>query len=297
MLCFDNDNAGALATEKAILLLKSQGFNIKVVEYIETKDPDDFFRTLGREKFLEKVKSSTEAFDFIYNTHIKEYDIENNIIAKDNFIKSFIDFFSVLTEEVEKELYLQKLSEKVKVSIEVLKKTLIANNKTKFNFETLEEQPINEKINEIELKVIKVLLQKPDYISLFEDEISLISRSDLFNKTVNFIKNNLETDDLVKEYRNFTENNELFSSYKEEIATIIMDCVIIDNDRTTKEIIKSFFRYKIKEIIDVDKKKNLIKPTQKKGFLQISKDVNLSNDFAKLNFVNNKLNFLIKESI
>ena len=279
-------------------MLKSQGFNIKVIEYTETKDPDDFFRTLGREKFLEKVKSSTEAFDFIYNTHIKEYDIENNIIAKDNFIKSFIDFFSVLTEEVEKELYLQKLSEKVKVSIEVLKKTLITNNKTKFNFETLEEHPIDKKsTNEIELKVLKVLLQKPDYISLFEDEISLISRSDLFNKTVNFIKNNLETDDLVKEYRNFTENNELFSSYKEEIATIIMDCVITDNDRTTNEIIKSFFRFKIKEIIDVDKKKNLIKPTQKKGFLQISKGINFSNNFNEIFFVNNKLNLLIKESI
>lgn len=297
LLCFDNDNAGVLATEKAILLLKSQGFNIKVIEYIETKDPDDFFRTLGREKFLEKVKSSTEAFDFIYNTHIKEYDIENNIIAKDNFIKSFIDFFSILTEEVEKELYLQKLSEKVKVSIEVLKKTLIANNKTKFNFETLEEHPIDKKINEIELKVLKVLLQKPDYISLFEDEISLISRSDLFNKTVNFIKNNLETDDLVKEYRNFTENNELFSSYKEEIATIIMDCIITDSDRTTNEIIKSFFRFKIKEIIDVDKKKNLIQPVQKKEFLQISKSINLSNNFNEIFFVNNKLNLLIKESI
>ena len=297
MLCFDNDNAGVLATEKAIFLLKSQGFNIKVIEYTETKDPDDFFRTLGREKFLEKVKSSTEAFDFIYNTHIKEYDIENNIIAKDNFIKSFIDFFSILTEEVEKELYLQKLSEKVKVSIEVLRKTLITNNKTKFDFETLEEQPINEKINEIELKVIKVLLTNPNYISLFKDEISLISRSDLFNKTVNFIKNNLETDDLVKEYRNFTENNELFSSYKEEIATIIMDCVITDNERTTNEIIKSFFRFKIKEIIDVDKKKSLIQPVQKKEFLQISRDVNLTNDFRKIFFVNDKLNLLIKESI
>lgn len=297
LLCFDNDNAGVLATEKAILLLKSQGFNIKIIEYTETKDPDDFLRTLGREKFLEKVKSSTEAFDFIYNTHIKEYDIENNIIAKDNFIKSFIDFFSILTEEVEKELYLQKLSERVKVSIEVLRKTLITNNNSKFNFETLEEQPINEKINEIELKVIKVLLTNPNYISLFKDEISLILRSDLFNKTVNFIKNNLETDDLVKEYRNFTENNELFSSYKEEIATIIMDCVITDNDRTTNEIIKSFFRFKIKEIIDVDKKKNLIKPSQKKGFLQISRDVNLSFNFENFNFINNKLNLLIKESI
>ena len=297
LLCFDNDNAGVLATEKAILLLKSQGFNIKVIEYSETKDPDDFLRTLGREKFLDKVKSSTEAFDFIYNTHIKEYDIENNIIAKDNFIKSFIDFFSILTEEVEKELYLQKLSEKVKVGIEVLRKTLITNNNSKFNFETLEEQPINEKINEIELKVIKVLLTNPNYISLFKDEISLISRSDLFNKTVNFIKNNLETDDLVKEYRNFTENNELFSSYKEEIATIIMDCVITDNDRTTNEIIKSFFRFKIKEIFDIDKKKNLIQPVQKKEFFKISKDVNLSNNFNKIFFMNEKLNLLIKESI
>ena len=175
---------------------------------------------------------------------------------------------------------------------------MITNNNSKFNFETLEEHPIDKKnINEIELKVIKVLLNNPYYISLFKDEISLISRSDLFNKTVNFIKNNLETDDLVKEYRNFTENNELFSSYKEEIATIIMDCVITDNDRTTNEIIKSFFRFKIKEIIDVDKKKNLIKPTQKKGFLQISKDVNLSNDFRKIFFINEKLNLLIKESI
>lgn len=298
LLCFDNDNAGVLATEKAILLLKSQGFNIKVIEYSETKDPDDFLRTLGREKFLEKVKSSTEAFDFIYNTHINEYDIENNIIAKDNFIKSFIDFFSILTEEVEKELYLQKLSEKVKVSIEVLRKTLITNNKTKFNFETLEEHPIDKKnTNEIELKVIKVLLTNPDYISLFKDEISLISRSDLFNKTVNFIKNNSETDDLVKEYRNFTENNELFSSYKEEIATIIMDCVITDNDRTTNEIIKSFFRFKIKEIFDIDKKKNLIQPIQKKEFFKISRNINLSNDFKKIFFTNEKLNLLIKESI
>ena len=119
----------------------------------------------------------------------------------------------------------------------------------------------------------------------------------MFNKTVNFIKNNLETDDLVKEYRNFTENNELFSSYKEEIATIIMDCVITDNERTTNEIIKSFFRFKIKEIIDVDKKKSLIQPVQKKEFLQISRDVNLTNDFRKIFFVNDKLNLLIKESI
>ena len=174
---------------------------------------------------------------------------------------------------------------------------ILLNGKSHLITLPLEQASSFKNINEIELKVMKVLLQKPVYVSLFKDEISLISRSDLFNKTVNFIKNNLETDDLVKEYRNFTENNELFNSYKEEIATIIMDCVVTDNDRTTKEIIKSFFRFKIKEIIDVDKKKNFIKPTQKKEFLQISKEVNLSNNFNKIFFANEKLNLLIKESI
>lgn len=296
LLCFDSDNAGQLATEKAIMILKSQGFNIKVIQYTESKDPDDFLRTNGKQKFLEKVKTSLEAFDFLYDIYLKEYDIESNIMAKDNFIKRFGEFFSNIMEEVEKELYLQKLSDKVKIDVEVLRKTIFSTKK-KSKLEVKTEENKNKethKINEIELKIIKVLFNNPNYFSLLENEFFLISKSDLFNKTLEFFKENSNTkEDLLKVYRNYSIENDFFKEYQEEISNIIMDCLIVDNEKKVCEIIKSYFRFKIKELLERNKKMLLFTPNQKKEFIQITTDINSTNDLLKLSDVSKKLNILI----
>ena len=67
-------------------------------------------------------------FDFLYNLYSSEYDL-NNIMAKQNFIERFKDFFSNIENDLEKEMYLKKLSEKIDISIDILRKPLIEKNK------------------------------------------------------------------------------------------------------------------------------------------------------------------------
>ena len=44
LLCFDMDKAGKSATERASFILKSQGFNIRVLQFDDAKDPDEYLK-------------------------------------------------------------------------------------------------------------------------------------------------------------------------------------------------------------------------------------------------------------
>ena len=129
LLSFDMDKAGISATERASFILKSQGFNIRVLQFEESKDPDEFLKKNGREAFLKVVENSLEIFDFLYNLYSSEYDLNNNIIAKQNFVERFKEFFSNVENDLEKEMYLKKLSEKIDISVDILRKTLVEKNK------------------------------------------------------------------------------------------------------------------------------------------------------------------------
>lgn len=72
-----------------------------------------------------------------------------NIIAKQNFIERFKEFFAYLTTDLEKEMYLKNLSEKIDINIDILRKTLVEENKKKFivkdYIDEIEEKPIEKK--------------------------------------------------------------------------------------------------------------------------------------------------------
>ena len=58
IIAYDMDDAGRKATERTGLILKEQGFNIRVIEFDDAKDPDEYLNSFGKEKFLERVKES-----------------------------------------------------------------------------------------------------------------------------------------------------------------------------------------------------------------------------------------------
>lgn len=186
LLSFDMDKAGISATERASFILKSQGFNIRVLQFEESKDPDEFLKKNGREAFLKVVENSLEIFDFLYNLYSSEYDLNNNIIAKQNFVERFKDFFSNVDNDLEKEMYLKKLSEKIDISIDVLRKTLVEQNKkhvTRKDYLDENQEKIEKKefkqANNLEMAIVKMLLRKPEYYNFFKKEKL---ESDIANK-------------------------------------------------------------------------------------------------------------------
>mgnify|MGYP001022321154 FL=1 len=188
--------------------------------------------------------------------------MNNNIIARQNFIERFKDFFSNIENDLEKEMYLKKLSKKIDISIDILRKTLIEKNKkhiVKRDYLAEDEEKIEKKefkqANNLEMAIVKMLLRKPEYYNFFKEEKL---ESDIANKIFKFfnqkIKENLffDSNTIMKEFKNYIEESNEFSQYEKnnELARIIMDYVLIPNklaeERENIELFKSYLREKLK---------------------------------------------------
>ena len=257
LLCFDTDKAGKAATERASFTLKSQGFNIRVLQFDGAKDPDEYLKKNGREAFLEVVKNSLEIFDFLYELYSNEYDLSNTI-AKQNFIERFKEFFTSLSTDLEREIYLKNLSQKIDISVDILRKTLIEENKKKFiakdyneeKKEELEKKEFKE-ANNLELSIIEMLLKKPEYYEFFKDEEF---ESDMANKTLNFFEEkikenfNFESNNLMREFENYMreDNGHTNKSVARIILNYVVDLPQHEKEKKYIKLFKDYFRTKVK---------------------------------------------------
>ena len=125
ILCLDGDSAGANATYKAIDVLKEGGLNVKVVRLVGAKDPDEFIKKYGKEKFLEVLSSAIDCVDFVLNDSSKKYDLNNNSYQT-KYIQESLNYISKFSTPAEQEVYLGVVQKLVKIPIDALRKSLNA---------------------------------------------------------------------------------------------------------------------------------------------------------------------------
>lgn len=125
ILCLDGDSAGANATYKAIDVLKEGGLNVKVVRLVGAKDPDEFIKKYGKEKFLEVLSSAIDCVDFVLNDSSKKYDLNNNS-DRTKYIQESLNYISKFSTPAEQEVYLGVVQKLVKIPIDALRKSLNA---------------------------------------------------------------------------------------------------------------------------------------------------------------------------
>ncbi len=166
ILSFDSDNAGQMAAERAIFLLKEESFNIRVLQLHGAKDPDEFLKKFGREAFLKEVQECLEAFDFLYAYYKKEYSLDD-IMSKQKFIERFQEFFHSLSKELEQELYLQKFSDLLGMDIQVLRPLLFPKGR-KISFHSGQETVAEEINSQHEQEVYSVLEKLSIQISILD---------------------------------------------------------------------------------------------------------------------------------
>ena len=109
LLSLDSDFAGANAARKSIQLADSMGFDIKVLDLGDYKDPDDAIK--ADPKFYKtQLKNALSIWDFIINASLKAFDS-----STDKGKKQILDFcFPFITEIgnlVIKSSYLSKLAQ------------------------------------------------------------------------------------------------------------------------------------------------------------------------------------------
>ena len=251
ILSFDSDGPGQSATERAGLILKSLGFNIRILQLEGAKDPDEYLKQFGKESFLKCVKNSVEIFDFLFKYYLKDYDL-NNMMSKQNFINRFKEFFQCVETELEKTLYLDRLSKEIDVDKNILKEILIDKNRKKSR--KFEEDLVNiniggksEIINRVEKDTLFLILAKREYFKYFSDKNI---KGSLTKKVFQYLIQHKEID-REDSTLNLSQNLELTSEELEQWQLLI--CTLIENisnDKKIEELLTETFLSWFKQEID-----------------------------------------------
>jgi DNA primase len=108
VISYDADAAGQKAALRAIDILNGKGMTVKVLVLDDMKDPDEFIRKHGREKFAAVLAKAIPATEYKLNKARENYDLqapEGSV----RFLKEAEKILRGLTP-VEAEYYIEKLS-------------------------------------------------------------------------------------------------------------------------------------------------------------------------------------------
>ncbi len=203
IIAYDNDSAGKNATVKAANILKKYDFNIRCLTIDgEVKDPDEYLKKYGKKAFLNLLKTTTvEVFEYMYEEYSKDLDLKS-IVGKERFINRIKDFMLNVKSEVEKSIYIQKISVELEIDKEVLYSTFSTRKFSNSNWQKKRTNPMDPKYTKI---VLTKKTKKQKDILLIEETLKyLIQYADLEDENIIKHRDILSSMEIEnKEYKKF----------------------------------------------------------------------------------------------
>ncbi len=123
VLLYDSDEAGQKATDRAIKILNEVGMEVRVLKLNGAKDPDEYIRKFGADRFRALLGESRTGFDFKVARALADLDLQipdERIKAS----KAICDIIAESNSSVEREVFLAKASEILKLPIDVLRNNI-----------------------------------------------------------------------------------------------------------------------------------------------------------------------------
>ena len=128
VLCYDNDNAGQLATERALEMLNNTEFTVRVLklprrlvdgEYVK-QDADDFIKFQGAPAFERLLSGSENGVEFRMAQVAAKYDLRSDQ-GRIDYTAEISQVLSELDNAVEREVYANRAAEAAGLSPESMR--------------------------------------------------------------------------------------------------------------------------------------------------------------------------------
>lgn len=114
VLAYDSDEAGQRATRRASAILDEAGVGVRVLALTGAKDPDEYIRTYGSDKFEYLLAGSENATEFaitqLRNKH--NLDLAEGRVA---FLQGFVQLMADIPSTIQREVYLSKICRELEV--------------------------------------------------------------------------------------------------------------------------------------------------------------------------------------
>lgn len=255
-LCFDMDDAGKKAIVRSFDIFKDfinqNKLSVFVVQFNGAKDPDEFIKRYGRDKFNNILTNSKSLIEYIFEFYNEKIDTRTKFGKKKylNIIKEMINQLDL----IDKEYYIKLLSKYLKVNEELIINYVNKNFKDNFiekHFE-LEDKVIEKAYIRAEKQLLNLMLKKEYLIYILNNNVD----ESLFSIDVHrrFFKFITDFDGEENEILAYLESK---SKTYDEIKLIVYfkeNIIIYDNNNITNQI-DDFIRVLKKNIISNFKEK------------------------------------------
>ena len=134
VICYDADEAGQKATQRAINILRPTGIKIKILTVPNGKDPDEFIKSHGDQgsaRFRMLLERSGNDIEYRimklrqgYNTEIPEQKVE--------FATKAAGLIALLENPVEQDVYTSRLSRELEIEKSAFKRLIEKSTKQKY---------------------------------------------------------------------------------------------------------------------------------------------------------------------
>ena len=120
VLIYDGDQAGQNATKRAIPILEKAGLQVKVLQMRDAKDPDEYLKKFGADRFKLLLEESSNRVEYQLSAIRKKYDIREDD-QKVKYLRECADLISTLGSAVQREVYSGRVAETANISIDAMK--------------------------------------------------------------------------------------------------------------------------------------------------------------------------------
>ncbi|AHH10903.1 DNA primase [Borrelia coriaceae ATCC 43381] len=197
VICFDDDDAGLLATFNAYRICLPFEIDVSVIKMKHGVDPADVLKNKGVCVLKDMINDSCEAFEYLLEKYSGKYDFSKTTDLN-SMIRMFITLISLSSTNTQRDLLLAKLESRVGIRLETLREDYY-NMRERSAVESYKRNAYSYEINTYERYLLVALLKDFNYFTIIRRNIN---DSDLYDIDVKKIF-------MCFEY--LFENNEDFS--------------------------------------------------------------------------------------
>lgn len=120
VLIYDGDEAGQNATQRAIPILERAGLQVKVLKMRDAKDPDEYLKKFGADRFRILLEESANRVEYQLNAILKKYDLRDDE-QKVQYLQESAGLIGSLSSAVQREVYGGRVAEAAGISEDAMR--------------------------------------------------------------------------------------------------------------------------------------------------------------------------------
>ncbi len=227
LLALDMDVAGDMATKKGIDLAQKEGFEIKVIEIPQGKDPAEFIAK-NPKKWQKLVETARDIMTFYFENALTKFDSKTPQ-GKKEISQLLLPRLKDIANKIVQAHWVQKLADSLGVSEKIIyeemakisrsEETLVSAEQEISPAEKAEETKTRKQI--LEERIIFLLLKEPEHLESVQKDFL-----QFFSPETKTIISGLKKDDLSAE-KNLTKALEKFEKKGENIKKVLDDVFLM----------------------------------------------------------------------